>query len=161
MPYISVQLSSAISKPQSDNLAIGITQILNKVLGKKEELTAVNISDNSSKHWYIGNHPIDIKYEHTVYVDIKISANTNTDEEKQEAIAKLYALFTEELGHLSEISYITIDEVPMTNWGYGGKTQYQRSIKRTKTGNIDTDFYLVKGRKERAYNLTRLAQLFR
>lgn len=150
MPYISVQLSSPTDPMTADNLAKGITHILSNDLGKKEELTAVNITYSSSSQWYIGNRSLDTRHEQSAYVDIKISESTNSKAEIKTAIAKLYELLNDQLGNLSEVSYITIDEVNQTNWGYGGKTQHERAIKRTKSGAIDTAFYLNKGRKERA-----------
>lgn len=154
MPYISVQLSSPIDPMTADSLAQGITHILSNDLGKKEELTAVNITNSSSAQWYIGNRSLDTLHEQSAYVDIKISEGSNSKNEIKNAIAKLYELLNHELDNLSEVSYIALDEVDQTNWGYGGKTQHERAIKRTESGAIDTEFYLNKGRKERAVSFS-------
>ncbi|WP_299181823.1 hypothetical protein [uncultured Neptuniibacter sp.] len=154
MPYISVQLSSPIDPMTADSLAQGITHILSNDLGKKEELTAVNITNSNSAQWYIGNRSLDTRHEQSAYVDIKISEGSNSKNEIKNAIAKLYELLNHELDNLSEVSYIALDEVDQTNWGYGGKTQHERAIKRTESGAIDTAFYLNKGRKERTVSFS-------
>lgn len=97
----------------------------------------------------------------TAFIDARISGMSNSDDEKKTAIAAFYTLLEDVLGTICEVSYVIITEIPMTDWGYGGRTQHDRHIKKTVSGNIDTEYYLKKGRKLRSQALPKLANVFR
>ncbi|MCX7206460.1 MAG: tautomerase family protein [Proteobacteria bacterium] len=57
------------------------------------------------------------------YLNIKITAGSNTQEEKAHYIACVYQAIEEIIGPLARASYIVIDEVPGDARGYQGQTQ--------------------------------------
>jgi len=151
MPYISIRIASDdMTESQTESLAKGTTRIMSEVLGKKPELTAVSIEQVPASQWYIGGENIAKAAQRSAYVTAKVSAGTNTEKQIAEAVNAFYQLLSEHLGALSETSYVVIDEVPTKNWGYGGRTQQDRQIKRTEGGSIDTTYYMDKGRQARA-----------
>lgn len=150
MPLINIQLTHEISQLQENQLAMGATKIMESILGKKPELTAVNISIIEPTQWFIGNNKLPETGELSAQVIAKISENTNTEEQKAQAIDAFHELLDEHCGPINEISYVQLDEIPTTDWGYGGKTQEQRRVKRCSDGSIDTDFYLRKGKNLRS-----------
>jgi len=146
MPLINIQLTHEISPHQASQLAAGATKIMESILGKKPELTAVNISVLEPKHWFIGNNKLSDTSDFSAQVIAKISENTNTEEQKAQAIDAFHELLDEHYGPINEVSYVQLDEIPTTDWGYGGKTQEERRIKRASDGSVDTNYYLQKGK---------------
>lgn len=161
MPFINIKLSHELPVKLQNQLAEGVTQIMKSTLGKKAELTATTITTTNTDQWFINSDRLADINENSAQVIARISENTNTEEEKARAIEQLYNLLDTLCGPISKISYIIIDEVPMTDWGYGGRTQEHRRIKRTESGNIDTNHYLNKGKKLRSESFFRLGSLFR
>jgi 4-oxalocrotonate tautomerase len=66
----------------------------------------------------------------SVYFDIKITDETNTKAEKAAYIREAFAVFADLLGDLHEESYIYVQDVRATAYGYGGKTQELRYHQR-------------------------------
>lgn len=64
------------------------------------------------------------------YVNIKVTDEEVTKEEKQRLIAGVTQLLVDVLDKNPKTTHVVIDEVPIDNWGYDGK-QYT-GTKRTK-----------------------------
>lgn len=64
------------------------------------------------------------------YVNIKVTDEEVTKEEKQRLIAGVTQLLVDVLDKNPKSTHVVIDEVPIDNWGYDGK-QYT-GTKRTK-----------------------------
>ncbi len=154
MPIINIQISTDITPKQADKIAKESTRIMTDILNKDMQLTAVTIHSLCKSNWYIGAINLEEKQIDSAFIDIKISENSNTSDEKSSAIKAFYTLLEYIIGPIDNTSYVCLHEIPKTDWGYGGKTQEARRIKRTNTGSIDTAFYLDKGKKERSQRLT-------
>lgn len=126
MPYISVQLSKPASPAETVLLANGITDIMTRILRKKRELVSVSIDSIPASQWFIGGQNMAEQGETTAFVSTRITQDTNTVEEKSAAIAAIYSLLTEVMGTLAEASYIVLECLPVTDWGYSGRTQASR-----------------------------------
>ena len=59
----------------------------------------------------------------SVYFDVKVTDETNTKAEKARYISEAFAGFEKLLGDLHEESYIYVQDVRATSYGYGGRTQ--------------------------------------
>jgi len=59
-------------------------------------------------------------------LDIKVTRDTNTDDEKAAYVRAMFDGMQHLLGPLHEASYVIVDEVPAAAWGYGGRTQAAR-----------------------------------
>ena len=84
------------------------------------------IDDLPAARWYMGGRNVQ---RATALPEITITAGTNTLAQKQSFIAAAFAELQEQLGYgqpLEEASYVTVREVPATDWGYGGQTQAAR-----------------------------------
>lgn len=126
MPYITVRISKTVSTPQAQQLATGITNIMTDILHKQRSLVAVSIDSIPASQWFIASESVDEQQNTTAFVSALITAGTNTEAEKSHAIAALFDLLTDTLGVLAVASYIVLDCLPATNWGYSGKTQASR-----------------------------------
>jgi 4-oxalocrotonate tautomerase len=124
MPYIELKLEPTPSPEQADRLARGITDALVTVAGKRREVTAVRLSGNKAALWTIGGSACE---KTSAYVDVKITQDSNSRQEKAALIECLHRLMTDTLGELAEASYIVIHELPAENWGYAGLTQAARA----------------------------------
>lgn len=105
MPYLHLTLGQTISAEAQQQLASRSTALLQQLLRKRAEVTAVRI-ECTADAWFInGDKPA----------------------------AALHALLGEICGPLPEASYLLIREIPAGNWGYDGKTQASRLAARQST----------------------------
>ena len=56
------------------------------------------------------------------YVNIKITEENVTDEQKHELIKQTTDMLQQVLDKDPATTFVVIDEVPLTNWGYKGTT---------------------------------------
>lgn len=124
MPYIALQLHPIPTDEQAAALARGITDTMVTVLRKRREVTAVRIDGGCAALWSVAGEPTP---QPTAYLDVKITAGTNSAEEKAELLRRLHALLVDTLGSLAEASYLVIHELPAANWGYAGLSQAARA----------------------------------
>lgn len=124
MPYIDVLVHPAATPTQAAALAHGITDAMVDVLGKRREVTAVRIGAAHALLWTIGGEPC---REPTAFVDVKITAGSNSREQKAAVVRHLHALLERTLGTLAEASYVVVHELPAESWGYAGVTQAARA----------------------------------
>jgi 4-oxalocrotonate tautomerase len=129
MPYLSFHVSADVSQDQSDHVASVLTELTATVLGKKHELTSIEVNATPPKHWYIGGNSLASQSLVTFYLDIKVTEGTNTKNEKAEYIGRVFDAVAKIFGPLAPASYIVIHEVHADAWGYEGQTQEFRYIR--------------------------------
>lgn len=122
MPYVDLFVTPSATPAQAEALARGVTAALEETLGKRREVTAVRVAGGELL-WTIGGEPA---REPTAYLEARITAGSNSEEEKARLLRRLHALLTATLGGLAEASYIVIHELPAGDWGYGGISQAAR-----------------------------------
>lgn len=123
MPILTVKVSG--KKNQYLTMQIGslLMDITNRILKKKHELTAIAIEYVDHDSWFVGGKLLSEVGMNSFYFDIKITDETNTKDEKAHYIKEAFEGFNRILGNLHEESYIYIQDVRATSYGYGGKTQ--------------------------------------
>jgi 4-oxalocrotonate tautomerase len=129
MPYLSFHVSTDISQTQSDQVASVLTELTATVLGKKRELTSVEINSTSPKNWYVAGKSLAEHSLVTFYLNIKVTEGTNTKNEKAEYVDRVFENVEKIFGPLASASYIVIHEVHADAWGYEGKTQEYRYVR--------------------------------
>ncbi|MES9900599.1 MAG: tautomerase family protein [Sedimenticola sp.] len=127
MPYINIRLGTALEGGQREQLFEKTTTLMNTVMGKKREVTVVHIQESDPQQW--ATNAIELAAEDPIqaYVDIKVTAGTNTPEQKVEMLSKTVKMLKEVIGAIQEACYVVIDDVPSDSWGYNGKTQAERA----------------------------------
>lgn len=131
MPILNVKVSAEPSIELTQKINVFLLDITSRILKKKPEVTAISIDYVSRDHWSIGGISLKDLGKHSVYFDIKITDETNTKDEKAQYITEAFAGFQRLLGELDEKSYIYVQDVRATAYGYGGHTQeyrYHRSV---------------------------------
>ena len=132
MPTLLLRVSPLQNPERYALLAQALTDLTVAVLRKRREVTAVVVDDVPAARWHIGGQAV---RQPTAWLQIDISEGTNTREEKARFVADAWALLQQHLSPgsgsgLAEASYVTVRELPATDWGYGGKTQAQRQAAR-------------------------------
>jgi len=130
MPTLLLRVSPLQNPDRYAVLAQALTDLTVAVLRKRREVTAVVVDDVPAARWYIGGQTV---RQPTAWLQIDITVGTNTAEEKAQFVAQAWALLQQHLSPdaaLAEASYVTVRELPATDWGYGGKTQAQRQAAR-------------------------------
>ena len=126
MPIIYVSVSAKPSVSLSEQINTLLVHHTAHLLHKDPELTAVVINYVAPMDWWIAGKHLAEQQCHSVFVEIKITDETNTKQEKSAYIAAVFKSFTELLGPLHEKSYVHVHDVRAAAYGYGGKTQEAR-----------------------------------
>lgn len=127
MPYINIRLGCKVSNEQKQALYQQTTSLMHEVMGKKQEVTVVNILESEPQQWSVNSVQLTAEDAVSAFVDIKITAGTNTAEQKASMIQKTIEMLREEVDVIQEACYVVIDEIPADSWGYDGKTQAARA----------------------------------
>ena len=127
MPFIAIKTSgSPLAADAVQALQQETTALMAKIMGKKADVTAVLVEHAPASHWSVGGRALAGSGGITAHVDIKITQGTNATQQKAAMIAATRDMLTRVLPGLSEVAYVVIDEIPATDWGYGGLTQAER-----------------------------------
>ena len=128
MPFINIAVAgSPLSSAQKQQLFDETTRLMGEVMRKNPNLTAVRIDQLDGDDWAIGRKTATTRGQTAVHMDIKVTAGTNTDEEKEEMIRRGMEMLKHTVGMLPEASYIVIHELDAAAWGYDGRTQGSRA----------------------------------
>lgn len=126
MPTLQLKVSPLQNPAHYRALASALTRLSTLHLGKRAEVTAVMIDDVPAARWHIGGSDV---AGPTAFLEISITAGTNTADDKAAFIAAAFAELERQLGAgrpLTPASYVIVRELPATDWGYGGQTQAAR-----------------------------------
>ncbi|NUZ06050.1 tautomerase family protein [Piscinibacter koreensis] len=126
MPIITVKVSVPPARETSQRIAATLGELTTTILGKDPNLIAIAIDHVAPADWYVGGRSLAEQGRHSVYVDIKVTDETNTKAEKARFIEAVFAAFEQLLGTLHEESYVHVHDVRAAAYGYGGRTQEYR-----------------------------------
>lgn len=123
MPILTVKVSAKKSQELSNQIGALLMDLTSRILKKKREVTAIAIEFVDPDSWFVGGKLLSELGKNSFYFDIKITDETNTKDEKARYIQEAYEGFERILGDLHEESYIHVQDVRATAYGFGGKTQ--------------------------------------
>jgi 4-oxalocrotonate tautomerase len=123
MPILNVKVSAARSPALTRAIAEMLLEHTTRILRKKRELTAIAINYVHPDDWIVGGQSLSAQGRNSFYFDIKFVDETNTKSEKAQYIEEVFAAFRNLLGDLHPESYVYIQDVRPTTFGFGGKTQ--------------------------------------
>jgi 4-oxalocrotonate tautomerase len=126
MPILNVKVCARKSPELTAQIAGVLLELTSRVLGKKPEVTSIAVDYIEPEHWIVGGRSLAEQGKSSFYLDIKITDETNTKDQKAKYISEAFAAFARLLGNLHEESYIHVEDVRATAYGYGGKTQELR-----------------------------------
>lgn len=131
MPYINIRVGTELSQAQQMALQTEITELMASIMGKRREVTLVQIESSAASAWSVDGRSLSAQTPIPAYVDIKITQGTNTSEHKAEMLARCMALLQQTVGVMQEACYIVIDEIPADAWGYNGLSQQARALAKS------------------------------
>jgi 4-oxalocrotonate tautomerase len=123
MPTLQLKITPPQPAERLQVLAKRLTDLTVQILGKRREVTAVVVEELWPGRWFIGGRN---PGEAAALLEIRVTEGTNSVEEKQAFVQAAYEELWQQIGPLAEASYVVVQEVQATDWGYGGKTQAQR-----------------------------------
>lgn len=126
MPILNVKVSAKKSPEMTKSISGLLLDLTTRILKKKPEVTSIAIDYVDPDDWIVGGKSLSELGKRSVYFDIKITDETNTKAEKAEYILAAFNAFSQLLGDLHEVSYIYVQDVRATAYGYGGRTQEYR-----------------------------------
>lgn len=128
MPYINVTIAGQPDPALSAKIAAKVSELTKHHLCKDPNITAVNVSYNDPKNWFVGGKSLASQNASSFWLDIKVVDGTNTKQEIAGYLKDVYAELSSLIGNVHHESYILADEVPASDYGFGGKTQEFRFI---------------------------------
>lgn len=126
MPILNVKIAAQESRELTAAVSSSLIELTTRILKKKPEVTSVAITYINPENWHVGGVPLSEQGKSSFYFDIKVTDETNTKAEKEQYIREAYAMFAKLLGSVHEVSYIYVEDVRATAYGYGGLTQEHR-----------------------------------
>ena len=126
MPILNVKVSAKKSASMTKAISDTLLELTSRILHKKREVTSIAISYVDPDDWFIAGLSLSEHGKSSIYFDIKITDETNTKAEKAQYIREAFDAFSQLLGNLHEESYIYVEDVRATAYGYGGLTQEYR-----------------------------------
>ena len=126
MPILNVKVSAKKSPKMTEQITELLLELTTRIIHKKRELTAITIDYVDPEDWVVGGQTLAAQGKNSFYFDIKVVDETNTKQEKAQYAREAFAAFESLLGNVHEESYIYVQDVRATAYGYGGKTQEYR-----------------------------------
>lgn len=126
MPILNIKVSAARTPELSARITELVLELTTRVLGKRRDLTAVVIDYVDPRDWFVGGKSLAEHQLVSFYFDVKVVDETNTKAEKARYIAEAFEGFAALLGPLHHESYVHVEDVRATAYGFGGKTQEYR-----------------------------------
>lgn len=123
MPILTVKVSGKKSQELTNCIGNLLMDLTSRILKKKPEVTAIAIEYVDHDSWFVGGKLLSAIGKNSFYFDIKVTDETNTKDEKAQYIKEAFEGFERLLGNLHEESYIYVQDVRATAYGFGGKTQ--------------------------------------
>lgn len=128
MPMLNLTISTEPAPRLSSELAAELSRATAQHLGKDPTVTAIAIATVAPERWFIGGATLASQGRNAFWLDIKVTAATNTKAQYAAYLADVFETMKRLLGPLHETSYIVIDEVDAPAWGYAGLSQEHRFI---------------------------------
>lgn len=127
MPMITLRYVTPHSRPElRAGLAALATRHAAEILGKDLALTAVLVEPADPENWFIaGNLPAKQGLS-AFWLDIKITAGTNTKGETARFVREVFRAMEAAIGPLHAESYVLVHAADGHAYGYGGRTQEER-----------------------------------
>jgi 4-oxalocrotonate tautomerase len=126
MPILNVKISAKRSPEMTRSIANILLDLTSRILHKDPQVTSIAIEYVEPEDWIVAGKSLAEHGKSSIYFDVKITDETNTKLEKAEYIRRAFKAFAELLGDLHEESYIYVQDVRATSYGYGGRTQEYR-----------------------------------
>jgi 4-oxalocrotonate tautomerase len=130
MPFVSIKISGpTLAVEQVRRLQERTTDLLSSVLDKNADLASIVVEQVAAPGWAVGRAAARV----AAHLEAKVTAGTNTSEQKARFVAEADALLRDVLGpELPVATYVVVDEIASDAWGYAGLTQDRRRQRQSE-----------------------------
>ena len=126
MPFVHLSLFNANASDRDvEALQRGLTDLMASPMRKKRELTVVSV-EAPAAHVALGGSAL-AGSEWAGQLTAYVTAGTTTEDEKAAFQRDAHALLVQRFGPPAAPLYVIVQEVPGTDWGYGGLPQAARA----------------------------------
>ena len=126
MPILNIKVSARKSPEMTGRISSILLELTTRILRKDPQVTSIAIDYVDPEDWIVAGKSLAEQGKSSLYFDIKITDETNSKAEKAQYISEAFEAFAKLLGDLHEESYIYVQDVRATAYGYGGRTQEYR-----------------------------------
>jgi 4-oxalocrotonate tautomerase len=126
MPHITLSVSGAPDAQTSQRLIQSVGRLTRDILGKEPRLISIQVVWTPAEQWFIEGKSLTEWSKNAFHLDISITDETNTKQEKARFIAETFHALSEILGNVHPFSYIHVIDARAAAYGYGGLTQEYR-----------------------------------
>lgn len=123
MPILNVKVAAARSDRLTEEISKTLIDLTSGVLGKQREVIAIAISYVDPRDWVVGGSSLAAQGKSSFALDIKVTDETNSKAEKARYVREVFDAFARLLPNLHDVSYVHVDDVRATAYGYAGRTQ--------------------------------------
>ncbi|WP_426958216.1 tautomerase family protein [Muricoccus radiodurans] len=127
MPMITLRYASAEDAAAlRPALAAEASRLAAEVLGKDPGVTAVLVEPADPATWFVAGRSLAEHGLSAYWLDIKITAGTNTKGETARFVREAHSALSRLLGPVHQESYVLVHAADGHAYGYGGRTQEAR-----------------------------------
>lgn len=126
MPILNVKVSAQRSSQMTMRISKILLELTSRILHKDPEVTSIAVEYINPEDWIVAGKSLAEQGKSSIYFDIKVTDETNTKAEKAQYIREAFDAFSSLLGDLHNESYIYVQDVRATAYGFGGLTQEYR-----------------------------------
>ncbi|MFH5924847.1 tautomerase family protein [Roseomonas xinghualingensis] len=127
MPMITLRYATPEPRPDLRPVLAGLAaRLAVEELGKDPGVTAVLVEPADPEGWFVAGQSLAEARLSAFWLDIKITAGTNTKAETAGFVRAAFAGIRDLLGALHEESYVLVHAADGHAYGYGGRTQEGR-----------------------------------
>ncbi len=127
MPMITVRYVTPEPRPGlRAEIAALAARLGAEALGKSPAVTAVLVEPADPEAWFIGGANPAHAGLSAYWLEIRVTAGTNTKAETAAFVAAAHAGMADLLGPVHETSYVRVTAADGDAYGYGGRTQNAR-----------------------------------
>lgn len=130
MPLITISYAS--DRPDADRAKPAVarmaTDLARRLLGKREDLTAVRVERVPADDWFVAGRAVAGSGLATYSLEIRVTEGTNTKAEKAAFLAAVHERMERLLGPLEPESYVHVIEARADAYGWAGLSQEFRFV---------------------------------
>ena len=126
MPILNVKVSGQRSNEMTKKISEILLELTSRILHKDPQVTSIAIEYVTPEDWIVAGKSLEEHGKSSIYFDIKVTDETNTKAEKAQYIREAFDAFSKLLGDLHNESYIYVQDVRATAYGFNGLTQEYR-----------------------------------
>ncbi|ODV43279.1 4-oxalocrotonate tautomerase [Cupriavidus sp. UYMMa02A] len=126
MPHINLQISGQPDAALTRRSAAAVSELTQRVLGKKPDVIAIAVQYVPREQWIIGGEALSETGRNAFHLDISVTDETNTKAEKAAYLKAVFETLSELIGNVHPVSYIHVIDARAAAYGYGGLTQEYR-----------------------------------